>query len=156
MIDKVERNIRQAIEKGHFEDLPGKGKPLKLDQNPYEDPEWRLAYRVLRNGGFTLPWIEARHDIEGELEAARLSLGASWSRKKNAIQTGQPDADRNAEWHRAIKLFRERIENINHLISSYNLKVPSVRFQITQKDVEREMELTIASLSDKLPKSNGD
>lgn len=156
MVDKVERNIRQAIEEGHFEDLPGKGKPLKLDQNPYEDPEWRLAYRVLRNGGFTLPWIEARKEIESELEAARLSLGVSWSKKENALKTGQSDADRNVEWDRAVELFRERIGKINQLISSYNLKVPSGRFQITQKDVEREIELTIASLSDKLTKGNGD
>lgn len=156
MIDKVERTIRQAIEEGQFEDLPGKGKPLKLDQNPYEDPEWRLAYRVLRNGGFSLPWIEARKEIENELEAARLSLGATWSRLETDLSTVQSVTDRDAEWHRAIELFRERIDKINQLISSYNLRVPSSRFQMNKKDVDREIELTIASLSDKLTKRNRD
>ncbi|MEA3440806.1 MAG: DUF1992 domain-containing protein [Chloroflexota bacterium] len=55
----IEEHIRRAMEEGKFDDLPGKGKPLRLDHNPHEDPQWRTAYRMLRNSGFTLPWIEA-------------------------------------------------------------------------------------------------
>jgi DnaJ family protein C protein 28 len=150
MIDKIEQQIRKAIEDGQFENLPGKGKPLKLDENPYEDPEWRMAYRVLRNGGFTLPWIEARREIESELEEARLSIKISWARRKSSLKDGESAADSEADWRQAVDLFRERIEKINQLITSYNLKVPSGRFQLPQKDLEREMQLTIASLSDKL------
>jgi DnaJ family protein C protein 28 len=156
MIDRVEQHIRQAIEDGQFEGLPGKGKPLNLDENPYEDPEWRLAYRVLRNGGFTLPWIEARREIESELEEARSSLEKSWVMRENAFKDGESAVDREFNWRRAVDLFRERIEKINQLITSYNLKVPSGRFQLPQKDLESEMQLTITSLSDKLAKGNSD
>jgi DnaJ family protein C protein 28 len=156
MIDKIEQQIRKAIEDGQFEDLPGKGKPLKLNENPYEDPEWRMAYRVLRNGGFTLPWIEARREIESELEEARLSIKISWARRESALNDGESAADPEADWRQAVDLFRERIEKINQLINSYNLKVPSGQFQLPQKDLEREMQLTIASLSDKLAQGNND
>jgi DnaJ family protein C protein 28 len=151
---KAEQQIHQAIEEGQFEDLPGKGKPLKLDENPHEDPEWRLAYRVLRNGGFTLPWIEARREIETELEAARLSIRSSWVWRENALVTGESAAHVNDEWRQSVELFRERIEKINQHIFFFNLQVPSQRFQLSQKDVEHELELTIASPSDKLPGSN--
>ena len=31
---KIEEHIRRAIEEGSFEDLPGKGQPLHLYENP--------------------------------------------------------------------------------------------------------------------------
>ena len=66
----IEEQIRRAQEGGQFDDLPGKGKPLRLDENPHEDPEWRLAHQILRNGGFSLPWIEMWREIEAELTLA--------------------------------------------------------------------------------------
>ena len=59
-MNKAEDQIRRAMEEGKFDDLPGEGKPLRLENDPFEDPEWRMAHHVLRNGGFTLPWIEAK------------------------------------------------------------------------------------------------
>ena len=44
--------IRKAMEEGKFDNLPGKGKPLKLDEDPFEDPEWRLANKMLKEGGY--------------------------------------------------------------------------------------------------------
>jgi len=59
-VPNAEEQIRRAIEEGKFDNLPGKGKPLNLEQNPFEDPEWRLANHVLITSGFSLPWIEKR------------------------------------------------------------------------------------------------
>ena len=46
----------------------GKGKPLRLEDDSLEDPEWRMAYHMLREGGFSLPWIELRQEIVTTLE----------------------------------------------------------------------------------------
>ena len=54
----IEEIIRQAMQEGKFDDLPGKGKPLNLDQNPHQDPDWRVAHHLLKSAGFSLPWIE--------------------------------------------------------------------------------------------------
>jgi hypothetical protein len=70
----AEERIRQAIEAGEFNDLAGKGQPLKLREYPFEDPEWRLAFHALSSSGYTLPWIETRREIESELANARKSL----------------------------------------------------------------------------------
>ncbi len=45
----TEKNIREAIEKGEFDNLPGKGQPLDLSENPFEDPDLRTVHRLLRN-----------------------------------------------------------------------------------------------------------
>jgi len=54
----TERIIREAQERGEFEDLPAHGRPFRLEQNPYAG-EMALAYHLLRNAGVTPPWIEA-------------------------------------------------------------------------------------------------
>ena len=47
----------------------GKGEPIDLRENPFEDPDLRTAHRLLRNAGFAPAWIEERKDIDAELAA---------------------------------------------------------------------------------------
>ena len=71
LIDKL---IRESMERGEFDDLPGRGQPIDLSENPFEDPELRTVHRLLRNAGFAPAWIEERKDIDAELERARAIL----------------------------------------------------------------------------------
>ena len=70
----IEDRIRRAQEEGLFDNLSGKGKPFRLDQNPHEDPDWSLAYHMLRSSGYTLPWIEELREIESELGKVREAI----------------------------------------------------------------------------------
>ncbi len=36
----VERKIRQAADRGEFDDLPGEGEPLEVLKEPYEPAWW--------------------------------------------------------------------------------------------------------------------
>ena len=47
----AERKIQEAIEEGAFDDLPGKGQPIDLDDDPMTPPHLRLSNRVLKNAG---------------------------------------------------------------------------------------------------------
>lgn len=50
----AERKIEEAIERGEFDDLPGAGHPLDLDDlDPSLPEELRLAYRILKNAGMS-------------------------------------------------------------------------------------------------------
>jgi hypothetical protein len=62
----LDRQIREAVEEGRFDNLPHQGKPLPNDENPYA-AEWGLAFRVLRNAGFAPPWIEADKEVRALL-----------------------------------------------------------------------------------------
>jgi hypothetical protein len=60
----AERRIQEAMERGEFDDLPGKGKPLDLeDDDPMVPGELRMAYRMLKNAGMLPPELELRKEI---------------------------------------------------------------------------------------------
>lgn len=59
----VEQRIADAHARGEFDDLPGKGRPLALDEDALVPPELRAAYRVLRNAGMLPPELEAHAEI---------------------------------------------------------------------------------------------
>jgi len=135
----IDEQIRQAIQRGDFDDLPGKGKPLDLNENPYEDPGWRMTYRILKENGYTLPWIENRRNIELDFERVTKTLDRSWEWRKNATsRRGTMHAER--EWQQALQKFREEIEKINKRIRNYNLETPSDQFQCRQINAEIEID----------------
>jgi DnaJ homolog subfamily C member 28 len=150
-VPNAEEQIRRAIEEGKFDNLPGKGKPLHLEENPFEDPEWRLANHALKSSGFSLPWIEKRGEIEALIDLARTSLKRSDDRRQQALKEGMPASSVMAEWNKAMEKFREQAAEINRLILSYNLEVPALQLQMQKLSIERELELTSSSPSDTLP-----
>jgi DnaJ homolog subfamily C member 28 len=122
----VEKKIREAIEKGEFDDLPGKGEPIDLAENPFEDPELRTVHRLLKNAGYAPAWIEARKSIEAELDQARLTL----SRARKLYGDG-------SEWERVVRDIREKVIELNERIKIYNLKTPAPVFQRALIDINQ-------------------
>lgn len=69
----AERRIREAQERGEFDNLPGIGAPLDLDDDLLVPEELRVAYRLLKNAGFIPPELSAHReirDLEQLLQAA--------------------------------------------------------------------------------------
>src|SRR5215831_18707113 len=98
----AERKIREGMEEGAFDHLDGAGKPLNLEENPFEDPSMRMAHRLLRNNGFAPAWIEEAKEIDAE--ARRLEAKADVSSND----------------------FRDRVAALNRRIVAFNLKAPAV------------------------------
>src|SRR5437879_4651410 len=73
----AERKIREAMSEGAFDNLTGKGRPLNLEENPYEDPSLRMAHRLLRNNGFAPAWVEEAKDLEQEIDLSCRELAAN-------------------------------------------------------------------------------
>jgi hypothetical protein len=69
----ADRRIREAMERGEFDNLPGTGKPLALDDDSNVPPELRVAYRILKRSGFVPPEVELRREIAN---AEQLLVGA--------------------------------------------------------------------------------
>ena len=62
--DKIaEKKIREAIDNGEFDDLPGKGKPLKLEDDRHLPQDIRLAHKILKNADCLPPELEIRKEI---------------------------------------------------------------------------------------------
>ena len=47
----AERHILEAQTKGEFDNLPGSGEPLTLDDDSHVPAELRAGYRLLKNAG---------------------------------------------------------------------------------------------------------
>lgn len=68
----AEQRIADALRNGQLDNLPGAGKPLALEDDPFVTPEQRMVNRILKNAGFTPPEILLRQEIAAlrqEIEA---------------------------------------------------------------------------------------
>jgi len=81
----AEERILEAQRAGAFDDLPGKGKPLKLEDLSWVPEDLRIGYMVLKNAHVLPPEAELRKDIHTledllkhvEDEGARRALAKS-------------------------------------------------------------------------------
>lgn len=148
MFDRiVEKRLRDAQAEGKFDNLSGRGRPLKLDQEDENSEEW-AAHHLLRNQALRPDWLEEDLAIRAEIEQARQAVRRSqrWRNERlTAIGTGG-DAEVirerewvEAEWSRARREFRETLEQLNRRIRTLNLKVPLERFQRRLLEPEAEL-----------------
>jgi DnaJ family protein C protein 28 len=142
-MSSIDEIIQQAMRDGAFDNLPGKGKPLNLDENPYLDREWQLAYHLLKENGFAPDFIEQRQSIELELAAVRETLARAWAWRNNSLTEGKPADWVEAEWGRAKKAFENKIETINNNIRMYNLAIPYSTLHKNLLNFEQEMHIII-------------
>jgi len=64
LLEKIaEKKIREAIERGEFANLPGAGKPLRLEDDSMIPEDLRVAYKILKNAGCIPPELELRREI---------------------------------------------------------------------------------------------
>lgn len=59
----AEARIREAIERGELDDLPGKGKPVKIDDLSRVPEDLRVGTLMLKRAGVLPPELELRKEI---------------------------------------------------------------------------------------------
>ena len=112
----LDRQIREAVEEGRFENLPHKGKPLPNDENPYA-ADWGLAFHVLRNAGFAPPWIEADKETRALLT------------RRDGILTRAATGPAPSELARRHdrRALEQLVTEVNAAIARVNAEAPSTR-----------------------------
>ncbi len=69
MFERIAENrIRDAMERGELDDLPGKGRPLVFEDDSFVPPDLRMAYKILKNAGFLPPELQATRDIQNTID----------------------------------------------------------------------------------------
>jgi hypothetical protein len=97
MFDLIaERKIAEALARGEFDNLPGEGRPLELDDDALIPEELRAAYRILKNAGFVPPEVQALNDI---------------ATLERFVNQQEVDAAARAKAVRKLALLRTRIES---------------------------------------------
>ena len=59
----IEEKIKEAQERGEFDNLPGKGEPLKFEDESLIPEDLRLSHKVLKNANCLPPELELRKEI---------------------------------------------------------------------------------------------
>ena len=128
-LEKIaEHKILAALKAGDFDNLKGKGKPLSLEDNPFEPEDQRLANKILKDAGFSPPWMELWQEIESEIINLRYQ---SFS----VYESIYPEKTKFKH------TLGERIKSINRKIMDYNLSVPLTAFQRPILDLENEIKV---------------
>lgn len=128
----VEERIQEAMANGEFDNLPGAGKPLPLNDNPYAEPGQEWAFGLLKRNGLAPEWIERDKSIRRQLEAARNNLAAAW-------QSHRADPAFAPHWQHAVDRFAAQLTKINRQIDDFNLVAPSLSVQRSRLSLEREL-----------------
>ncbi|KAK7277457.1 hypothetical protein RJT34_22470 [Clitoria ternatea] len=111
----VEQRIWHSMEEGQFENLPGKGKPLKLDTNPHADPAEDTLYRILSKNGCAPEWVELNKEIRSKISEWRISLKKAWATKCSGD---------HCKWVESSEALKFQLQEINDKVFRYNLIVP--------------------------------
>ncbi len=129
----VNKQIEEAMERGEFANLPGKGKPLKFDTNPFLTPQARMTNRLLKENGFTPRWVELEKEIKKEKAKLERLLKNLQGRRKRLEAIAQQYPHRREtirrsfehERARGIEQYCEKLENLNQKIQRVNLLMPT-------------------------------
>ena len=79
----VDEKIKEAIRRGDFDNLPGKGKPLDLDAYFATPEHLRMGYSILKNADIIPEEMELLKQIEGLEKSLSSCIGEI---QKRAIQ----------------------------------------------------------------------
>lgn len=110
IINIVEQRIWQSMEEGHFENLPGKGKPLNLSANPHADPDEDTLYRILSQNGCAPEWVELNKQIRSDASEWRAALKKAWAYKVNGDE---------AKWTESSEALKVQMRDINNKVGLY-------------------------------------
>lgn len=135
---EADRVIEEAISPEKLKDNPYKGKPLRLEENPY-DRGFGMAHRMLKDSGHTLPWIESKKEIVKErravdqaiedhiqwLERSVARLDRAAPKKKESVKQSIKEGHL-----RFLDYLRDRVAKLRKAIERYNLEAPLIDQQV--------------------------
>lgn len=138
--DIVEERIRKAMERGEFNNLKGKGKPLDLREKPFEDPDMRIAYKILNNAGFSPYWVAIGKEIDAEISGCwqlveQFVVFVERMRREERLNSRLITIRREE----VLEICSKKLAKANKKIENYNFIVPMYWLQRKKIDEEKEM-----------------
>ncbi len=124
--DLMEDLIEDGRRRGLFEDLPGKGKPLDLEQNIYEGSQ-TLANQIMKANDIKPAWLSQRLGVMEAVEAFRATMTRTWQLYRTNFAHAPGETHRqalNLGWDELCRGWQVAIDKLNKDIDSYNLKRP--------------------------------
>ena len=115
--EMARNKIDEAIRSGEWDNLPGKGQPLHLEDDSYVPEHLRLANKVLRDANVTPPWIEERR----ELDEYRLQVLAL---RERVFSKARDIRSRNDEITPLLQQWQDAMLKFNKQVTAFEVKAP--------------------------------
>lgn len=134
----IDKQIREAMERGDFDNLRGKGKPLNLERDPGVPEDMELAFNLLKNAGYAPAWIETRKEVDAAQEKLFTPLRRFLAR---------PPAHRREREQlqaKVIEQFRASAAELNRQIDTFNLNAPTPQVHLRRIRIDSEIEKFLA------------
>lgn len=64
----AEQRIQEAMQRGEFDNLQGKGRPIEYEDDSFVPPDLRMAYKILKNAGYLPPELETAREIRTTMD----------------------------------------------------------------------------------------
>lgn len=116
----ADRKIKEAMDAGEFDNLAGKGEPIRIEDDPFTPPELRVAHKLLKNANALPQWLQLEKDIERERGAVVPYI----ERGIRAVAQGKNKVSKERIAIRFRAEVRERMDLVNTLILKYNEVTP--------------------------------
>ncbi|MEX1019373.1 MAG: DnaJ family domain-containing protein [Litorilinea sp.] len=138
----VSNRVEEAMRRGLFDNLPGKGKPQPLQRDPFVPEDRQMAFNLMKKNQITPGWIGDRKTILGAIDALRgemRALGATFrAREENSTATA--DRARLAhEWGLCVTNWEERVRLLNIQILNLNLTQPFHYLEVYKLRLDEEL-----------------
>ena len=132
MLYDVDKQIQEAIDRGDFEDLPGKGKRQALEENAYIPRKTWIVNQMITDNGFAPRWIEVDKEIRAERQQSGKLLRNIKRRRRHleaSIHAHPHKSDRvrrvfELERARALAAYESQLKGLNQKILRYYLTTP--------------------------------
>ena len=138
--DLITEKLDEAAAKGAFDNLPGKGEPLRLHEHPNEPADMRMANKLLRDNDLTPGWIGDRKGLLAEIEALRAEMQRQWD--LTCARTEATGSDKEAlarSWQCSLIRWEARIADLNRRIVSLNIILPIWRMELHRLRLDEEL-----------------
>jgi len=138
--DLITEQLDEAAANGAFENLPGKGQPLRLDRYPNEPDDMRMANKLLKDNNLTPTWIGDRKALLAEIELLRTEMKRRWELTCAGVEAAGSERDALARsWRRSVADWEARIVELNRRIVSLNISLPIWRMELHRLRLDEEL-----------------
>ena len=131
--------IQEGMDGGLFDNLPGKGKPLNLNKNPYA-ADMELANELLKENDLPPAWILQRNDILAKIARLRAEIVRQWEWHEREFGIATANKSRlTIRWDDCCLKWINEIVELNKEIDGFNLKRPFDNLEIFKLNLEGEL-----------------
>jgi hypothetical protein len=148
----ADRKIKEAQDEGLFDNLPGKGKPLNLDEDSRVPPEQRLANKLLKEANVLPDWIELDKEVrqtQVQWERRIDAFGRRWEedrrRRIATFRLGEDDLpDRNRDHFLlevaiGLRALNDRIDRLNLIVPTLAQQRPRISLRERMRELEERL-----------------